>query len=172
MEAPDVTWEAEPARTPRRLRVVGYVFGAFAALSWATSPILIERGLMTVPPLWGVAVGLASATLAILLWERLGSRNGYAGGAARKAEPGMRAATRFLVLAGALSAFGGIARTLAIDNAPIVIALPLTQTASFFTLVFAWIFIGRRVEQIGLRLVAGVVLIAVGSTLVVLGQHR
>jgi drug/metabolite transporter (DMT)-like permease len=151
-----------------RSRLWGYALGILAALSWAISPILIRKGLATVPPLWGVAIGMVTATALSLAWVRVRRPAGPPG-----SRDGARSlAMRSLLLAGVFSAFGVTARTVALDLAPVVVVMPLAQTASFFTLVFAPLALGRHVERVTLRLVVGVVLVVGGSALVIVGQAR
>jgi drug/metabolite transporter (DMT)-like permease len=156
-----------------RGHLVGYAFGLFTALCWGFSPILIDEGLRGLPsPLWGVTVGMSTA--AVTLWTALFVRGrGHLGAlpTAVTADRPFRPALWFMVLAGAISAVGAIARTTAIDVAPIVVAIPLTQTSSVWTLVFAPLFLGRHVESVPRRLVLGALLVVGGSALVILGLY-
>ncbi len=156
----------------RRSRVLGYSFGVGTALCWAISAILIAKALVGLPSaLWGVAVGLGAAALVNLFWvlrERRGARLRAGGGGL--VVPWL--AVRFMLLAGLFLGFGTFARAEAINLAPVVVAVPLTQTASFFTPMLSRVILGRRVEHVPLRLIIGAVLIVGGSALVILGLNR
>jgi drug/metabolite transporter (DMT)-like permease len=64
---------------------------------------------------------------------------------------------------------GSVARTIAIDVAPVVVVVPLVQTASLWTIVFASLILGRHVERVTPKLVLGAVLVVVGAALVIVG---
>jgi drug/metabolite transporter, DME family len=168
----------ETPRVPRthtwgieRSMIAGYLFGIATAACWATSPILIRKGLVGLPsPLWGVSIGLAVAAVGFALWLWL-----------RRTQPGPRAsrwsgldrvikvAIWFQVLAGLASGLGSVARTVAIDLAPVVVVVPLVQTASLWTIVFAWLLLGRHVERVTPKLIFGAVLVVAGAALVIVG---
>jgi drug/metabolite transporter (DMT)-like permease len=152
-----------------RRHVVGYVHGVLTAACWATSPILIRKGLVGLPsPLWGVTIGLGVAAIAFASWwwalrrrlppVRLTDRNRV-----------VRAAVGFQVLAGISSALGSVARTVAIDLAPVAVVIPLVQTTSLWTMVFASLLLGRHVEQVNPKLVLGGLLVVAGAALVIVG---
>jgi drug/metabolite transporter (DMT)-like permease len=169
-----------------RDRLLGYGFGVLTALSWGTSPIFIRKGLEGLPSsLWGVAAGLIAATGVYLSWlfarilaRRFARR--LAGGPPAGESPQrvwkldrmVRAALLVQALAGVAAGLGTVGRTLSIELAPIVVAIPLAQTSSLFTLIFAPLFLGARVERVNARLVAGVMLVLFGSALVVIGRNR
>ena len=155
----------------QRSRIVGYLHGIAAAACWATSPILIRKGLVGLPsPLWGVVVGLSIAALGFALWmwlrtpqPRLSTMMGSGMGR------GIKVAIGFQVVAGLASALGSVARTIAIDVAPVVVVVPLVQTASLWTIRFAWLMLGRHVERVTPKLVLGAVLVVAGAALVIVG---
>lgn len=157
-----------------RTRTLGYFYGLLTALCWATSPILIRKGLLGLPSsLWGMSVGLLSATSIYLLWFfgrdfMLGEKLGFW----RTLNKAPRAALMFQALAGVAAGLGSIGRTFAIELAPVVVALPLSQTTSLFTLIFSIILIGRKLEKVTLKLTLGAMLVVAGSVLVVIGQNR
>jgi drug/metabolite transporter (DMT)-like permease len=62
-----------------------------------------------------------------------------------------------------------VARTIAIDVAPVVVVAPLVQTASLWTIVFAALMLGRHVEQVTPKLILGAVLVVAGAALVIVG---
>ena len=154
-----------------RRRIAGYLFGVATAACWATSPILIRKGLVGLPsPLWGVTVGLTVAVIAFAMWLVV-----------RRPEPRfatvrwgaldrrIKAAIGFQVLAGLASGLGSVGRTIAIDLAPIVVVVPLAQTASLWTPIFAPLMLGRHVEHVTFKLMLGAVLIVAGAALVIVG---
>lgn len=155
----------------QRSRIAGYLFGVATAACWATSPILIRKGLAGLPsPLWGVTIGLAVAAVVFAVWLRV-----------RRPEPRLtglgwgaldrylKVAVGFQVLAGLASGLGSVARTVAIDVAPVVVVVPLVQTASLWTIVFAPLMLGRHVERVTLKLILGAVLVVAGAALVIVG---
>lgn len=155
----------------QRSRIAGYLFGVATAACWATSPILIRKGLVGLPsPLWGVTVGLTVAAVAFAMWlwiRRPGPHlRTSAGGALDRM---IKVAIGFQVLAGLASGLGSVARTIAIDVAPVVVVVPLVQTASLWTIVFASLILGRHVERITPKLVLGAMLVVVGAALVIVG---
>lgn len=146
-------------------RLRGYLFGVLTAACWGTSPVFIRRGLEGLPsPLWGTMVGLSSAVSVYLLW--LTWRRGW-----RRPEASIRAAMSFQVLAGVASGLGTIARTTAINLAPVVIVLPLTQTVSLFTPILAPLLLGRHLEQVTIKLIIGAICVVAGSALIIVGQN-
>jgi len=76
-----------------------------------------------------------------------------------------------MLLAGALSGLGAVGRTISIKLAPIVVAIPLVQTTSFFTPVFAPLLLGKHVEHVPPRLLMGALLVVGGSALVIFGLN-
>jgi drug/metabolite transporter (DMT)-like permease len=156
-----------------RRRAMGYLFGVLTAACWASSPIFLRKGLALLPsPLWAVTIGLAAATVPYLLWvvvlrppprARIRSKSG--------ADAPSRAALWFLILAGVAAAGGAVARTFAIDLAPIAVAVPLLQTTGLWTIVLAPPLLGRHVERVTGKLVLGTVLMVMGATLVIVGQN-
>lgn len=154
-----------------RSRIVGYLYGIATAACWATSPILIREGLVGLPsPLWGVTVGLAVAALGFALWLWLKRPRPLPRGSRWSGlDPMIKVAIGFQVLAGLASGLGSVARTIAIDVAPVVVVVPLVQTASLWTIVFAWLLLGRHVERVTPKLVFGAVLVVAGAALVIVG---
>jgi uncharacterized membrane protein len=152
----------------------GYLFGILAALCWATSPVFIRKGFVGLPSsYWGVTIGLGTAALIYLVWiavTRL--RKDHSGFHYPLAlSPALKAAIFFQVLAGIASSLGTIGRTRAIELAPIVIVIPLASTQALWTLIFAPLFLGRKLERITLKLVLGAALVVVGSTIVVISSN-
>ncbi len=154
-----------------RSRIAGYLFGIATAACWATSPILIRKGLVGLPsPLWGVTIGLAVAAAGFGLWLWMSRRQvGPRERRPRALDRMTKAAIGFQVLAGLASGLGSVARTIAIDVAPVVVVVPLVQTASLWTIVFASVLLGRHVERVSPKLVLGAVLVVAGAALVIVG---
>lgn len=156
-----------------RRRAIGYLFGVLTAACWASSPVFLRKGLDIVPsPMWAVTVGLAAATLPFVIWfgvvrpeQRIPLRR------MKSADPRSRVALGFLLLAGLASAAGAIGRTVAIDLAPVVVVVPLLQTTSLWTIALAPPLLGRHVERVTPRLVAGALLVLAGASLVIVGQN-
>jgi drug/metabolite transporter (DMT)-like permease len=152
---------------------MGYLFGVLTAACWASSPVFLRKGLELFPsPLWAVTLGLGAATVPYLAWvavlrppPRARIRTKKGAGAAN------HAALWFLVLAGVASAAGAVARTFAIDLAPIAVAVPLLQTTGLWTIILAPPLLGRHVERVTGKLVLGTVLMVAGATLVIVGQN-
>jgi DME family drug/metabolite transporter len=166
---------APPERVPSapRDRLLGYAFGVVTALCWATSPILIKKGLNGLPsPTWGITVGMAAATVIVVAWVAVRRPAGVRLWGTAQGRASFRAPLLFLLIAGAVSGLGSLARTVAIDLAPVVVVLPLVQTASLFTVILAPLLLGRHVEHVPPRLLFGAALVVVGSGLVIVGLNR
>jgi drug/metabolite transporter (DMT)-like permease len=154
-----------------RHRVIGYLFALLTAVSWSLSPIFLRKGLdLQSDPLWAVTVGLAAATVPFLVWPAV-SRPTPPLPARGYRAPQARVALWFLILAGVASAGGAVARTYAIDLAPIVVVVPLLQTTGVWTIMLAPPLMGRHVERVTGKLVLGTILVAVGAALVIVGQN-
>jgi drug/metabolite transporter (DMT)-like permease len=160
-------------RGMERGRQVGYLFALLTAVCWATSPILIREGLKGLDSaVWGITIGMAAAAIINVIWV-----------AVRRPTPGIRfwrdeggwasarAPFAFMLLAGAVSGVGAVARGVAIKLAPVVVVLPLAQTTSFFTPVLAPLLLGRHVEHVPPRLLLGAFLVVGGSALVIVGLN-
>jgi drug/metabolite transporter (DMT)-like permease len=151
-----------------RSRMAGYLYGVATAACWATSPILIRKGLVGLPsPLWGVAIGLAVAALGFGLWLWLGQPQPRL--RRTRLDRMIKVAIGFQILAGLASGLGSVARTIAIDVAPVVVVVPLVQTASLWTIVFASLLLGRHAERVTPKLVLGAVFVVAGAALVIVG---
>jgi drug/metabolite transporter (DMT)-like permease len=154
-----------------RTSIAGYLFGIATAACWATSPIFIKKGLVGLPsPLWGVTLGLVVATIAFAVWlwvSRPEPRQGISSW--RTMDRVIKVAIWFQVGAGLASAVGSVGRTIAIDVAPVVVVVPLVQTASLWTIVFAPLMLGRHVERVTPKLVFGAVLVVAGAAMVIVG---
>lgn len=155
----------------QRSRMTGYLLGVATAACWATSPILIRKGLVGLPsPLWGVTIGLAIAAVFFAMWMWVSPPEPRLAALRWKGlDRAIKVAVGFQVLAGLASGLGSVARTIAIDVAPVVVVVPLVQTASLWTIVFASLILGRHVERVNLKLVLGAVLVVAGAALVIVG---
>ncbi|MFL5796483.1 MAG: EamA family transporter [Actinomycetota bacterium] len=155
-----------------RRRASGYVFGVLTAACWAASPIFLRKGLALVPsPLWAVTVGLSAATVPFLVWLMVLRPPSPVILRGEHRDADARTAVRFLTLAGVAAAAGAVARTYAIDLAPVVVVVPLLQTTGLWTILLAPPLLGRHVERVTSRLVMGSVLVAIGAALVIVGQN-
>jgi drug/metabolite transporter (DMT)-like permease len=153
-----------------RRHAIGYLLALLTAICWSLSPIFLRKGLDLEPdPLWSVVVGLLAATVPylVLLTVSRPTPPLPPGGYRNR---GARTALWFLVLSGVASAGGAVARTYAIDLAPIVVVVPLLQTTGVWTLFLAPPLMGRHIERVTPKLVIGSVMVAVGAALVIVGQ--
>ena len=148
-------------------------FGILTAACWATSPIFIRKALVGLQsPLWGVAIGLATATTAFGLWLlMMRPEPRVALLAWGRMDRRIKIAIGFQILAGLGSALGSVGRTIAIDIAPVVVVVPLVQTSSLWTIIFAPLMLGLHVERVTAKLVVGAVLVVGGAALVIVGQN-
>lgn len=149
-----------------RSNLLGFVFGLLAATSWGTSPILIRKGLEGLPSaLWGTAIGLFVAMVIYLIW--LTVRRGWL-----RPTPEIRTALKFQMLAGVGASVGIIGRNVALQLAPVVVIIPLSQTTTLFTLILAPLLLGTKLERVSVRLVIGALLVVGGAVLIVVGPNR
>ena len=73
---------------------------------------------------------------------------------------------KILLVASLTQVFASISYWGALKLAPVVLVIPLTQTYPLFTLILSYLFI-RRLEQLNLLVVAGSLLMVIGTVLVV-----
>ena len=73
---------------------------------------------------------------------------------------------RWYVAAGVTSAVGLLAYFAALETVPVVIAIPIIQTAPLLVIVLSIAFLPRQLERVTWRLVAAAVIVVVGATLV------
>jgi drug/metabolite transporter (DMT)-like permease len=141
---------------------------------WGTSPLFIRLGLVGLPSaIWGVTIGLAGATAAFLVWwVAVGARSSDRAWTRWRSDPVVRTAIGAQVVAGVTGIIGTAARAVALTLIPIVVAIPLAGTSSLFTLMLAPLILGRKLEKVTPRLVAGALLLMGGSILVVVGRSR
>ena len=154
-------------------QVTGYLFGALTALCFSVSPILLSRGLEEFPaPLWASFIGLFTTMLVYSPWLVLQAVRARQSRPRRELRRNETGGANFQALAGLGAGAGTVARTLSIGLAPVVIAVPLTQTSSFFTVLFVILLLGKHHERITSRLVLGSIVTVVGSALIVVGSNR
>ncbi len=82
-----------------------------------------------------------------------------------------RSALIMMALAGVCSSFGIFLMYSALARAPVMLASPIVATYPLIAMTFTHIFL-QRLERVTLRMVLGAILVAVGITLVVLGEAR
>ncbi len=137
-------------------------FGLAAACCWAISPVFIRAGLKDLPsPLLGVTIGIAATVPAyglLLLRQR---------------RQGQRAAVTtdallFKVLAGVLVGVSTWMRWVALDLAPVAVALALTLTSVPVVIVLSPLVSGKHLERVTATLWSGAALIVGGALLLIL----
>jgi drug/metabolite transporter (DMT)-like permease len=169
---------AQPTSAPQRsaaavgitagnLNVVNQVgastFGLLAALSWGVTPVLIKKGLETLPsPVVGVALSMAAAGLAYALI--LGLRGRLWPTFAYLRESG----GRWQIAAGVLVGLGTLARWLALSFTTAAIVTTLSRGSLLITVGLGSKLLGKDLEPINKQVVWGAVLIVIGATIVVL----
>jgi drug/metabolite transporter (DMT)-like permease len=164
---------AAPTPASGRERLVGLACGILTGLCWATSPVLIRKGLEGLPsPTWGVTVGSVAATIVLGAWVAVRRPAQLRAWRTTDGRTSLRTPFAFLLIAGAAYGFGSVARAVAIDLAPVVIVLPLVQTATLFTAILSPLLLGRHVEHVPPRLLFGAILVVIGSSLVLVGLDR
>ncbi len=130
-----------------------------AAFFIGIEPVFVRIGLDAgTPILVGLAVMMSAALIGYVGYRRLHS--GVISVPARSPQ------TRWYVAAGATSAVGLLTYFAALEAAPVVIAIPIIQTAPLLVIVLSVAFLPRRLERVTWRLVAAAVIVVVGATLV------
>lgn len=136
-------------------------FGLGTAVCWSLSPIFIRLGLDGLPsPIVGVAIGMIATALAYsaALFVRL-----------RRLQPDpIRQRLLLLQLgAGVLVGLSTWARWMALDLAPVAVALALGRLSVPLVLVLSPVLIGQKLEQVTARVWFGGMVIVAGSLLLV-----
>lgn len=141
----------------------GVVAGLAAALCWASSPVLIRRGLVGLPsPVAGAAFGMAASALVYGVAVLLVGRR-----AVRDALPG--SAVRLLVAAGAAVSLSIWMQWTAFDLAPVALVLGLLQLTPVLVVGLAVTVGGDALgPQERRRVWTGAVLTLAGSSILVL----
>lgn len=158
-----ISWETANDSTPEQsLRELGVslLLPVVTAALIGLEPILVSVGLAegteVIP---GSALKVSTATagfLGYLLWKRdLG---------ADMFQPDEK--TKWYVGAGASSAIGIVAFYVALDSAPVVLVVPLFQTAPLIVVAISAVFLPQRLERITWRLIIASAVVVVGAILV------
>ena len=137
--------------------------GLGTALCFSSSSIFIRYGLETVPsPLFGVSVGMVfcTATYGLILLLRL-KRSFDAQASFSYGLEGWI----LLVIAGILLGFGTLSRWIAIDLAPIALVVSLSGLSIPVVLLLSPILMGRKEENVTLRVWLGAGFIITGATI-------
>ena len=141
-----------------------YLPGLGIALCFSSSSIFIRYGLETIPsPLFGVTVGMTFCTVTygfILLIRYL------FGIETQKYFSYSRKEVVLLFIAGIFVGFGTLSRWVAIDLAPIGIVIGLSGLTIPVVLILSPIFMGRKVENVTLRVWLGAGLITSGASII------
>jgi drug/metabolite transporter (DMT)-like permease len=149
------------ARSDAVLRTVrgrlGVAFGLATALAWAISPVFIRAGLEDLPsPLLAVTISMVTAVLAygvaLVVTRRRHSPSSMS-----------RSTLRWKLLAGVLVGISTWLRWLALDQAAVAVVLALGLLSVPTVIALAPLILGRRVERITVRVVAGAALVVTGS---------
>ncbi len=134
--------------------------GLGASLAWGTSPLLIRWGLDGLDsPLIGVTVSLAVAATLYGIVFALGLA-GRGGSVPAEARP-------WLVAAGLLVAFAMVAQWTAYSLVDVAIVVTLVQLATPVVVFLAPLVVGTHIEKPTPALIAGMLTVLAGSTLVI-----
>jgi len=137
--------------------------GIGTALCFSSSSIFIRYGLETVPsPLFGVSVGMifCTATYGFILLMRLKRRFDSQASFSYGLEGSI-----LLAIAGILLGFGTLSRWIAIDLAPIALVVSLSGLSIPVVLLLSPILMGRKEENVTLRVWLGAGFIITGATI-------
>lgn len=146
--------------------IQGYIYGILTALCWATSPILIARGLEGIPSsIWATAIGLSVATLIYLvlfLWKK-------------KSKALTKINNKYIlwqIAAGIAGGLGIMSRNIALETTRVAIVIGIVQLQILITLVLGPIIQGKADrEKITPKLVLGAALILGGTVLIIFGRN-
>ena len=138
-------------------------FGLLAAFSWGVTPVLIKKGLETLPsPVVGVTLSMAAA--GIVYAVILGFRGRLIPTFSSIGKPG----GLWQIAAGVLVGLGTLARWLALSFTTAAIVTTLSRGSLLITVGLGGKLLGNDLEPINKRVVWGAVLIVIGATIVVL----
>jgi drug/metabolite transporter (DMT)-like permease len=138
-------------------------FGLLAAFSWGVTPVLIKKGLETLPsPVVGVTLSMAAAGIAYALI--LAFRGRLWPTLACLRQPG----GRWQIGAGLLIGLGTLARWLALSFTTAAIVTTLSRGSLLITVGLGGKLLGNDLEPINKRVVWAAVLIVIGASIVVL----
>lgn len=158
-----ISWEAARDADPdQSLRDVGLSLALplLAALFVGLEPILVTFGLATgAGVLPGVAIKVTAAWIGFTTYA-IAARafTGYAFERRRE--------TLWFLGAGLTSAVGIVFYFAALEAAPVVIVVPLIQTAPLIVVALSAIFLPERLERITFRLVAAATVVVIGASIV------
>lgn len=152
------------ANSPGILSLVGTsTFGLLAAFSWGITPVLIKKGLESLPsPIVGATLSMASAGLVYAVI--LGIRGRLVPIFAGLGQPG----TLWQFGAGALVGLGTLCRWLALSFTTAAVVTTLSRGSLLITVGLGGRLLGHDLEPITNRVRWGALLIVLGSTIVVL----
>jgi len=140
----------------------GSLFGLGTAACWAVSPLLIRKGLAGVPsPGLGVTISMVAATIPQGVVVALRRRRGLG-------EPPLWDALAYKLAAGVLVGLSTWTRWEALALTPVAVVLALGLLSVPTVILVAPPLVGRAEEPITRRIVAGAVLVVVGSLVLVL----
>ena len=151
------------AETTRRRTLLGYLAALAAAASYGSSAVVVRHIVAAyTAPLVGVAFSLAfgTAIMAVLFHRHV---------AADWARTPWRA-WLWMALAGGASAWGIAFWFQALSKAPVVQVEPVVATSPLLAIAFTHIFL-RRLERVTRRTVLGALLVVAGVVLIVLGTE-
>lgn len=132
-----------------------------AALVLGVEPILLKFGLAEgTPQLVGLAVMVTAAFVVFLLYR------GVTGGRARPSSDPLGRNLRWYAGAGVAGTAALLAYVAALESAPVVVVVPILQTAPLFVIAFSAAFLPRRLERVTWRVVAAGATVVVGTVLV------
>ena len=138
-------------------------FGLLAALSWGFSPVLIKKGLESLPsPIIGLTLAMASAGVmhAIILGMR---------GRLRPVLSSLgQSAALWQTGAGALVGLGTLCRWIALSFTTAAMVTTLSRASLLITVGLGGVLLGRELEPVNSRIRWGATLIVMGSIIVVL----
>ncbi len=138
-------------------------FGLLAAFSWGITPVLIKKGLETLPsPVVGVTLSMAVAGVVYAII--LGFRGRLMPTVSGIRQPG----GLWQIAAGTLVGLGTLARWIALSFTTAAIVTTLSRGSLLITVGLGGKLLGNDLEPINKRVVWGAVLIVIGATVVVL----
>jgi drug/metabolite transporter (DMT)-like permease len=155
-----------PAKPEFQLRQVEGYLSAIATIgAYGTSPILIRAGLRNTEDMaiyGGFVAYLAASVVLVLLTVIVPSRRGLLSS--------MNPATMRLFLSAGFFVFlAQMFRFMALAVADVAVVTPLMRTGAIFTLILSWL-INKHLEVINLRVVAGLLLSAIGAGVIAINN--
>ena len=137
--------------TPAQLQ--GYGFAVASAVCYGGSSVLIREGVRDLTtPLVGTGIASIWGTLILLLPQAARRRQKGAG---------MSRGLLLFALAGMVGASGFITNAYALENADVVVVVPVSSINPLFTMAFAALLL-QRAERVTRRLISGAALVVLG----------